>query len=294
MKKGNGMLWVFILNLTFSMLELMGGVLTGSTAILSDGVHDLGDAVSVGVAYAFERKSKKAPDERYTYGYARYSAVGGLVTVAVLLLGSLVAVGNAIYRLINPAEIDHGGMIAFAVVGLCVNLFSALLMHRGESLNRRAVRLHVLEDVLGWAVVLVGAVIMKLTGLSVLDPILSIVTSGFVIINAVKLLKDILDVILESAPKGVSVKEIREHLLELDGVADVHHIHLWTLDGEIGCATVHVVFNGSPKQVKAEVKRELREHGIGHCTVELEALGEECCEMSCRAEAPLHSHCHRH
>ena len=156
MKKGNGMLWVFILNLTFSMLELMGGVLTGSTAILSDGVHDLGDAVSVGVAYAFERKSKKAPDERYTYGYARYSAVGGLVTVAVLLLGSLVAVGNAIYRLINPAEIDHGGMIAFAVVGLCVNLFSALLMHRGESLNRRAVRLHVLEDVLGWAVVLVA------------------------------------------------------------------------------------------------------------------------------------------
>ena len=125
MKKGNGMLWVFILNLTFSMLELMGGVLTGSTAILSDWVHDLGDAVSVGVAYAFERKSKKAPDERYTYGYARYSAVGGLVTVTVLLLGSLVAVGNAIYRLINPAEIDHGGMIALAVVGLCVNLFSA-------------------------------------------------------------------------------------------------------------------------------------------------------------------------
>ena len=292
MKKGNGMLWVFILNLTFSAVELLGGILTGSTAILSDAVHDLGDAVSVGVAYAFERESKNPPNGRYTYGYGRYSVVGGLVTVAVLLTGSFIAIYNAVCRLISPVEIDHGGMIVLAGVGLAVNLFSALLAHRGESLNQRAVRLHILEDVLGWAVVLLGGVIMKLTDLSFLDPVLSIATSVFVLINALKLLRDILDVILEKAPEGVSVEEIKEHLLSLEGVLDVHHMHLWSLDGQASCATVHVVFQGELSKVKADVKRELAEHGIGHCTVELEPLGEECGEMTCRAEAPLGIHHH--
>ena len=292
MKKEKGMLWVFILNLMFSAFELVGGVLTGSTAIISDAIHDLGDAVSIGVAYAFERKSQRPPDERYTYGYARYSAVGGLITVAVLLVGSFFAVLNAVYRLISPKEIDHGGMIVLAVVGLAVNLFSALLLHRGESLSQKAVKLHILEDVLGWGVVLVGAVIMKLTGFSILDPILSIGTSAFVFLNAIKLLGEMLDLILEKAPREASIEEIRAHLLELEGVVDVHHIHLWSLDGQTNCATAHVVFQGESSKVKKEVKRELFEHGFGHSTVELEALGDKCYEMDCRVEALHHGHHH--
>ena len=231
MKTKRSILTAFILNFAFSIFEIVGGIFSGSVAIISDAVHDMGDAFSIGVSYFLEKKSGKAPDEVYTYGYGRYSVLGGVITTVILLVGSVFVIINATERIFYPMAIEYNGMIIFAVVGAAVNFVAALVTHGGDSVNLKAVNLHMLEDVLGWVVVLVGAVVIKFTGLDVIDPIMSIGVAVFIFVNAVNNLLDIMDLFLEKAPRGMSVAHIKEHLLELEGVSDVHHIHLWSLDG---------------------------------------------------------------
>ena len=164
----------FLLNLAFSILEFAGGILTGSVAIASDAIHDLGDAFSIGISYFLEKISKKQPDEQYTYGYTRYSVLGSLISTLFLLCGSAAVIFNAIRRIIEPTEIHYNGMILFAVFGVCVNAGAAYLTRNGNSLNRKAINLHMLEDVLGWVTVLVGALVMRFTDFALIDPLLSI------------------------------------------------------------------------------------------------------------------------
>ena len=192
MKTEKNILIAFILNLAFSIFEFVGGTLTGSVAIMSDAVHDIGDAVSIGASYFLERKSKKQPDEIYTYGYKRFSVMGSLITTVILLVGSAVVVYNAVLRIINPIEIDYRGMILFAVIGVAVNLVATFFTKDGHSLNQKAVNLHMLEDVLGWIVVLIGAIVMRFTDFAIIDPLMSIGVSVFIFVNAIKNLKRII------------------------------------------------------------------------------------------------------
>jgi len=284
----------FILNLIFSVFEFFGGIFTGSVAIISDAVHDLGDALSIGLSYAFERKSKKQPDKKYTYGYARYSALAGFITTLILILGSLMVMYNAVDRIIHPEEINYNGMILFAVVGVCVNFAAAVVTHGGDSVNQRAVNLHMLEDVLGWVVVLVGAVVMKFSDFRILDPIMSIAVSVFILVNAIKNMKEIIDLFLEKTPHGINIDEIEHHLYEIDGVLDVHHIHIWSMDIGRIYATMHIVTNKNPHEVKDAIRKELREHGIVHATLETEAEGEHCREEHCSVEHKSSCGCHHH
>lgn len=293
MKTEKNILIAFFLNLVFSAFEFFGGIFTGSVAIVSDAIHDLGDAASIGISYFLEKKSKKQPDSIYTYGYARYSVIGSVITTLVLLFGSVAVIWNAVSRIIAPTPINYNGMILFAVVGVAVNLIAALVTREGDSLNQKAVNLHMLEDVLGWVVVLVGAVVMRFVELPVLDPLMSIGVAIFIMINAVKNLKEILDLFLEKLPQGIDLEEIKKHILQLERVEDVHHIHLWSMDGHNHYATMHIVTDGDPHKVKEQVKEELREHGIGHATLELETTAEHCCEKNCTVEV-LHQHHHHH
>ncbi len=295
MKTEKNIFIAFLLNVTFSVFEFIGGVITGSVAILSDAVHDLGDAASIGVSFFLERKSKKRPDGTYTYGYARYSVLGSTITTLILLVGSAVVIYNAIHRIITPTAIHYNGMILFAVVGVAVNFIAAFVTREGDSLNQKAVNLHMLEDVLGWAVVLVGAVVMRFTDIAIIDPIMSIGVAVFIFVNAVKTFKESLDVFLEKTPHGISVAEIQHHVAEIDGVLDVHHIHVWTLDGQTNYATMHVVTNADAHEIKHSIREELAEHGIAHVTLELEAEGEHCHEKDCCVETKAsHGHHHHH
>ena len=287
----------FVLNLAFAVFEFVGGIFTGSVAIVSDAVHDIGDAVSIGLSFFFEKKSKKQPDEKYTYGYARYSVVGSVITTLILLFGSVMVIYNAVLRAISPVEINYDGMIVFAVVGVCVNLGAAFFTREEGSLNQKAVNLHMLEDVLGWLVVLVGAVVMRFTDLAIIDPIMSIGVAIFILVNAIRNLKEAVDLFLEKAPCGVDVHEIKEHLCALEGVLDVHHVHAWSMDGQSNYATMHVVANGDPHEIKERIREELKEHGIGHATLEFEAEGEHCHEEHCHVEQHSgggHHHHHHH
>lgn len=286
----------FILNLAFSIFELVGGILTGSVAIISDSVHDIFDAVSIGVSYFLEKKSKRQPDKIYTYGYARFSVLGGMITTALLLLSSVAVIANAVCRIIMPVRINYNGMIIFAVFGVLVNFLAAYLTRKGDSVNQKAVSLHMLEDLLGWIVVLVGAVVMKFTDLAIIDPLMSIGVAIFILINAAKGLREILELFLEKVPHGIDIDEITEHLSELDGVLDVHHIHIWSTDGQRNYATMHIVADGDTHNVKESVRHELREHGINHVTIELEEKNEPCHERSCsvKFKKSSHGHCHHH
>ena len=179
MKTERNIFIAFILNLAFSIFEFVGGIVTGSVAIMSDAVHDIGDAASIGVSYFLEKKGEK------------YSIIGALITTLTLLIGSIVTIYNAVGRLFDPTEINYDGMIVFAVVGVCVNLCAAIVTREGVSLNQKAVNLHMLEDVLGWLVVLVGAIVMRFTDFALLDPVMSIGVSVFILINAIRNLKEI-------------------------------------------------------------------------------------------------------
>lgn len=294
MKSAKKILIAFILNLAFSVFELIGGIFTGSVAVVSDAVHDFGDAVSIGISFFLEKISKKQPDEKYTYGYARYSVIGSVITTFILLFGSVAVILNAVNRIVNPTDINYNGVIIFAVVGVCINFAAAYFTRDGDSLNSKAVNLHMLEDVLGWAVVLIGAVVMKFTDFSLIDPIMSIGVSMFILINAVKNLKTVIDLFLEKTPRGTDINEIREHICAIEGVTDVHHIHIRSFDGVNNCATMHIVANSDFAAIKAQVRAELLEHGICHATLELETEDEHCEDENCSVEFAAQAHHHHH
>ena len=294
MKTEKNIFFAFILNLAFSVFEFIGGVFTGSVAIISDAIHDIGDATSIGVAFFLEKKSKKQPDKKYTYGYARYSVIGSVLTTLILLLGSAMIIYNAVLRIISPTEINYNGMIIFAIVGVCVNLGAALLTRDGDSLNQKAVNLHMLEDVLGWVVVLVGAIVMRFTDFYIIDPLMSIGVAIFILINALKNLKEILDLFLEKTPRDISIDGIAEHICEVEGVLSVHHIHVWSMDGHNNYATMHVVVKGDTHTIKHNIRGELKEHGIGHATLEIETEDEHCHEEHCHVDVVSSAGHHHH
>lgn len=294
MKTERNILIAFILNLSFSIFEFIGGILTGSVAITSDAVHDIGDAASIGISYFLEKKSKKQPDEQYSYGYSRFSVIGGFITTLILFIGSLVMIYNAAERIFNPTKIDYNGMIIFAVTGVLINFLAAFFTRHGDSLNQKAVNLHMLEDVLGWVVVLIGAIIMRFTNFSMIDPIMSIGVSLFIIINALKNLKEVADLFLEKTPRNVDIPELKEHICKIDGVIDVHHIHIWSMDGQNNYATMHIVTDREPHEIKANIREELNEHSINHVTIEIETGNEHCHEKECRTEFHSTGHNHHH
>ena len=294
MKSEKNILIAFILNLFFSIFEFIGGTITNSVAIISDSIHDIGDSLSIGISYFLEKKSKKKPDNKYTYGYVRYSVIGSIITTTILIVGSILVIYNAIKRLINPVDINYNGMIIFAIIGTLVNFLAAYFTKDGHSLNQKSVNLHMLEDVLGWLVVLIGAIIMRFTDIKIIDPILSILVALFIFINAIKNLKTIIDIFLEKTPSNINIEHLKEHLLKIKGVEDIHHIHIWSIDGYNNYATLHVVTKSDSKKIKHLVKEELSEHGIIHTTVELEEPGEHCEEEHCNPVLKHHEHHHHH
>jgi cobalt-zinc-cadmium efflux system protein len=212
----------------------------------------------------------------------------------ILLVGSVFVIIHACYRIIHPVKIDYNGMILFAVFGVGVNLVAAIATRNGDSLNQKAVSLHMLEDVLGWVVVLIGSILMKFTDITYIDSVMSIGISIFLLVNAFKNFREILDIFFEKTPDGFDIKELKHHLKEIDGVIDVHHFHLRTLDGANHIATLHIVTSSDPATVKKAVKKELEEHGFSHTTVEIETPEEECEDVICHPNHTEHSHHHHH
>ena len=293
MKTEKNILIAFLLNISFSIIELFGGIITNSVAILSDSIHDLGDALSIGIAFFLEKKSKKQANKKYTYGYLRYSVLGGVITTIILLVGSILVIINAFKRLLNPETINYQGMILFAIIGIILNMVAAYVTREGDSINQKAVNLHMLEDVLGWIIVLVGAIIMKYTDFNRLDSVLSIIVALYILIHALKNLKEELDVFLEKVPGNIDLEELNKHLLQIEEVEDIHHIHIWSIDGYHNYATMHIVTKTKNlAKIKKQIREELAEHNICHSILETE--DEACGDNECHIDFKIEKHHHHH
>jgi cobalt-zinc-cadmium efflux system protein len=276
----------FFLNLVFTILEIIGGFWTNSVAILSDAVHDLGDCLSLGSAWYLERYSNRTRDLKYSYGYRRFSVLGALLNAVVLLAGSFFILSEAVPRLMNPEHSNAEGMILFAIVGIVVNGAAVLRLRGQSSLNVSVVAWHLLEDVLGWVAVLIVAVTLLFTDLHLLDPILSIIITLYVLYNVVRNLRKTLRVFLQAVPEGVEVDVVEDKIKQLEGVKGVHHTHVWSLDGEHHVITTHVVLEGAfegprIREIRNRIREAADELGIWHVTVEMEPEDHQCEDADC-------------
>lgn len=273
----------FFLNLAFTVIELIGGVLTNSIAILSDALHDLGDSLSLGLSWWLEAFSARPASARFTYGMRRFSLLGSLINAVVLLSGSLFILTEAVPRLFAPQETNSPGMIGLAVLGVVVNGMAVLKLRPGKSENIKTLSWHLLEDVLGWAAVLVGSLLIYLTEWYVIDPLLSLGITCFILWNVFRRLNSTVSLFLQAAPTGIDTAEIAERIGSLSGVLGHHHMHVWSLDGEHHVLTTHIEVEDNSAQaterLKEEVRRLAAEFGFSHVTVEIDLPGE-CCSMA--------------
>tara|TARA_R110002167_G_scaffold56947_2_gene161427 strand:- start:276 stop:1178 length:903 start_codon:yes stop_codon:yes gene_type:complete len=273
----------FFLNVGFTIIEFIGGVLTNSTAIMADAVHDLGDSLSIGSAWLLNRLGRKSADKEFTYGYRRLSLFGALVNGLVLIAGSLWVLSEAIPRLADPLMPVTEGMIALAILGVTVNGFAAYRLSKGSTLNERILNWHLLEDVLGWVAVLVVAIVLQFFDWPILDPLLSVAFTLFILFNVLRNLWVTGKLFFQAAPdKGLHDK-IERSLLGVDGVSEVHHQHLWSLDGEKHVLTAHIVLDQNEDfstnkyfNIKQSISRALEQYALAHTTVEIELKQESC------------------
>ncbi|GFD83699.1 cation diffusion facilitator family transporter [Tenacibaculum sp. Mcav3-52] len=278
----------FFLNLAFTIIEFIGGFYTNSLAIMSDALHDLGDSLSLGLSWYFQKKSTKKANKKYSYGYKRFSLLGAIINSIVLVIGSVFIIKEAIPRIINPESADAKGMMWLAVLGIIVNGAAVLKLKKGTSINERVVSLHLLEDVLGWVVVLLASIVMQFWNVPVLDPVLSIAIAGFVLYNVYKNIKESLRIILQGTPENISVEEIQQRIVSMKGVESIHDCHLWTMDGEYNVFTAHLVLKDKETswekwyKMKQEIKQVLHDDfHFEHITLELEFTSQECDYENC-------------
>ncbi|WP_456459158.1 cation diffusion facilitator family transporter [Reichenbachiella sp.] len=276
----------FFLNLSFTIIEIIGGLYTNSLAILSDALHDLGDSLSLGLSWYFQKLSKKGRTKTFSYGYKRFSLLGAIINSIVLVAGSIFILTKAIPELFNPEETNVQGMLYLSILGIVVNGAAVLKLRKGESLNEKVVSLHLLEDVLGWVAVLIGSIVMMLVDAPFIDPLLSVLISLFVLYNVYKNLKKSLLVILQGIPEKVSIDDIRQKLKDMAEVIDIHDCHAWSMDGQYNILTIHLQLDKDYKlseqaRLKETVRSKLKDESINHITIEFEGQDEHCGLQDC-------------
>jgi len=273
--------WVFLLNLCFTIIEFVGGMLTNSTAIMADAVHDLGDSLSIGIAWILSKLGNRQTDQKFTYGYKRFSLFGALINGFVLIAGSIWILFEAIPRLSDPQMPQAEGMLALAILGVVVNGYAAYKLSSGETLNERVLNWHLIEDVLGWVAVLIVSIVLMFVDLPILDPLLSISFTLFILFNVVKNIRETLKLFLQATPDEHVQKEVEQALLAFQEVNNLHHLHFWSLDGEHHVLTVHLTLSAMLDAkdliaLKRKISASLQPYKLAHTTIELELPGEYC------------------
>ena len=271
----------FLLNFSFAIVEFFGGLWTNSLAIVSDAIHDLGDSFSLGLAWYLEGKSNQESNNIFSYGYRRLSLLAALINTLILFIGSLFVIWQAIPRIIAPETSDAKGMIVFAFLGIVVNGLAMIKLSRQKSLNASVVAWHLLEDVLGWVAVLIVSIVLLFTDFYILDPILSILISAYILYNAIASLRTAIPLFLQAVPNNINLQKLEANIIALDKVNSLHHTHVWSLDGEHHVLTTHVVVEDETnreeiRSIKNSIKDIAHHLNFEHITVEIEYSHEHC------------------
>lgn len=272
----------FFLNLGFTIIEIVGGFMTNSVAIQSDALHDMGDSISLGLAWYFQKLSKKGRTKDFTFGYKRFNTLGAIITGVILAAGSVYILMESIPRLFSPEPTDVRGMIWLAVLGVVINGLAVLrLRSGGHSMNERMISWHLIEDVLGWVVVLIGSVSMYYFDVPWLDPAMSIGITVYILYNVILNLWKTFKIILEATPDHINSDQLKKAVEAISGVDDIHHIHIWTLDGEYHLLSAHIVTSkyhtlDDISPIRKAIQKLLHDDfHIEHITLEFE-IEDEC------------------
>jgi cobalt-zinc-cadmium efflux system protein len=271
----------FFLNFAFTILEIIGGLYVNSIAIISDAIHDLGDTISLGTSWYLEEKSHKKSNKKFSFGYKRFSLLGALINSIILIIGSVYVITEAVGRILEPEHTDAKGMVFFAVIGVLVNGYAAWKLSGGKTMNEKVASWHLVEDVLGWVAVLVVAIILNFKDIHYLDPALSLLITIYILWNVIIRLKQTLFIFLQGVPEELDINEIESKILNIDFVNSIHHMHIWSLEGEHNVFTAHIKIDDNSnlnnfKKVKFDVKDILKEYKFEHYTVEVEFNDENC------------------
>lgn len=271
----------FLLNIGFTIIEIVGGLFTNSLAILSDALHDLGDSFSLGLSWYLESYARRGGDGRFSYGYRRFSLLAALINTVILILGSLFILSEAIPRLFEPEHSNAQGMVILSLIGIAVNGLAVLRVKTGHTLNEQVIVWHLLEDVLGWVAVLIVSISLLFWDIHILDPLLSILITVYVLYNVIRNLRKTLALFLQAVPDNLDFHQIEYALRSVPGVISTHHTHIWSLDGQHHVLTTHLVVDSqATKDELIRIKRKAIDITQGvdleHTTIELEFEDEDC------------------
>ena len=266
--------WVaFFLNLSYAIVEFIAGGIFGSSAVLADSVHDLGDAIAIGISAFLETISNREEDRQYTLGYKRFSLLGALVTAVILITGSILVILENITKLFNPQPVNDEGILWLGVIAVSINVLASLVVRKGKTKNESILSLHFLEDTLGWLAVILMAIILQFTDWYILDPLLSLVISIFILTKAIPRFWSALKIFLDAVPEGVDIKQVKNDLEQLDHVVSVNQLNLWTMDGLEKNAIVHVCLEEIEhiEYCKESIRNLLKDYGFQNVTIEVDA-----------------------
>ena len=262
----------FFLNLSFAIVEFIAGGIFGSSAVLADSVHDLGDALAIGLSAFLETISNRQEDSHYTLGYKRFSLLGALVTAVILMTGSGMVILENVSKLFHPQPVNDEGLLWLGMFAISVNVLASLVIRKGQTKNESILSLHFLEDTLGWVAVILMAIVLRFTDWYILDPLLSLAISIFILSKAIPRFWSTLKIFLDAVPEGVDIQKIKKDLAELDHVASINQLNLWTMDGLEKNAIVHVCLEHVKHMevCKESIRNLLQERGFQNVTIEVD------------------------
>ena len=269
-----GAVWLaFFLNLSYAIIEFIAGGVFGSSAVLADSVHDLGDAIAIGVSAVLETISNREEDSQYTLGYKRFSLLGALVTAVILMTGSVLVILENITKLFHPQPVNDEGILWLGIIAVSINVLASLVVRKGKTKNESILSLHFLEDTLGWLAVILMAIVLRFTDWYILDPLLSLVISFFILSKAIPRFWSTLKIFLDAVPEGVDIQQVKSDLEQLDHVASINQLNLWTMDGLEKNAIVHVCLKKVEHMevCKEAIRAMLKDYGFQNITIEVDA-----------------------
>ncbi|MFS9186588.1 cation diffusion facilitator family transporter [Streptococcus infantis] len=263
----------FFLNLSYAIVEFIAGGIFGSSAVLADSIHDLGDAIAIGVSAFLETISNREEDSHYTLGYKRFSLLGALITAVILMTGSVLVILENITKLFHPQPVNDEGILWLGIIAVSINVLASLVVRKGKTKNESILSLHFLEDTLGWVAVILMAIVLRFTDWYILDPLLSLVISIFILSKAIPRFWSTLKIFLDAVPEGVDIQRVKSDLEQLDHVASINQLNLWTMDGLEKNAIVHVCLKEIEKMevCKESIRSKLKDCGFQNITIEVDA-----------------------
>ena len=290
-------IWLaFFLNLSYAIVEFIAGGIFGSNAVLADSVHDLGDAIAIGISAFLETISNREEDNRYTLGYKRFSLLGALVTSIILMIGSLLVILENVTKILNPQPVNDEGILWLGIIAITINVLASLVVGKGKTKNESILSLHFLEDTLGWLAVILMAIVLRFTNWYILDPLLSLVISFFILSKALPRFWSTLKIFLDAVPEGVETGDLEKDLEDLNNVKSVNQISIWSMDGLENNAIIHLCLEDWEKmtETKNQVRQLLEERGIQNITIEVDTSQSDHAQHKRKVIALEQSHGHQH